>query len=290
MEDIVRHKLAELVGRFGLDLCSDPKRCEGLLRDMCGEYKREILALVSAAREGVGTELRKSSAGVPKELIVARLAKRLHDDAGLAEDLSRWAVESWAVALGVASAKEFRFPFKCPHCMAQDNIATKLAGQKTRCPKCNTSLFIANNGREVFLAPVSEALLDAIVPPPTEPEVESIFGTDSQPTGEDPQTAYLAQTVIPVLTQKQGLGKSCQGQAMASLIFSLLGLIVSFVPVLITLTLFLSFFGIFMAIKATNGMKQSRNEAGQGTAIAGFVMGILAIIVAVCCAVVLGSR
>ena len=154
MEQIVRSKLAELVGRFGLDLCNDPKRCEGLLRDVCGEHKREITALVSAAREGVGAELRQSSAGVPKELIIARLTKRLNENVGLAEDLARWAVESWAVALGMASADEFRFPFRCPQCGAEDNIATKLAGQKIRCPKCNASLFIADNGREVFSPPI----------------------------------------------------------------------------------------------------------------------------------------
>ena len=105
MEQIVRSKLAELVGRFGLDLCNDPKRCEALLRDVCGEHKREITALVTAAREGVGAELRQSSAGVPKELIIARLTKRLNENFGLAEDLARWAVESWAVAFGVAGCR-----------------------------------------------------------------------------------------------------------------------------------------------------------------------------------------
>ena len=94
---------AELVGRFGLDLCNEARRCEALLRDVCGDHKREIVALVAAARDGVGSELRQSSAGVPKELIISRLAKRLHENFGLVEELARWAVESWAVALGVAS-------------------------------------------------------------------------------------------------------------------------------------------------------------------------------------------
>jgi len=107
MQDIVRSKLTELVGRFGLDLSNDARRCEALLRDVCGEYKREIVALVAAARDGAATELRQSSVGVPKELVIARLTKRLHENFGLVEDLARWAVESWAVALGVANATEF---------------------------------------------------------------------------------------------------------------------------------------------------------------------------------------
>jgi len=61
-------------------------------------------------------------------------------------------VESWAVALGVASAKDFSFPFRCPKCGAEGNIATKQAGLKTRCPKCNSNLYIADNGRELLLA------------------------------------------------------------------------------------------------------------------------------------------
>lgn len=105
-DDIPRRKLAELVTRFGPDLCDDPRRCEGLLRDVCGTHRREIFVLVSAVREGVGTELRQSAPGLPLEAVVARLTKRLHQNLGLAEDLARWGVESWAVALGVLSSQE----------------------------------------------------------------------------------------------------------------------------------------------------------------------------------------
>jgi len=132
MQDIVRGKLAELVGRFGLDLCNDARRCEAMLRDVCGDHKREIVALVAAAREGVGSELRQSSVGVPKELIITRLAKRLHEDFGLVEDLARWAVESWAVALGVATAEEFHVPFKRLQYGAQDTFTTELAANKSQ--------------------------------------------------------------------------------------------------------------------------------------------------------------
>jgi hypothetical protein len=52
INELPRQKLAKLARRFSLDLCNDPKRCEGLLRDVCGEHKREILPLVSALREG----------------------------------------------------------------------------------------------------------------------------------------------------------------------------------------------------------------------------------------------
>ena len=39
----MRSKLAELIGRFGLDPCNDEGlSCEALLRDACNEHKREI--------------------------------------------------------------------------------------------------------------------------------------------------------------------------------------------------------------------------------------------------------
>src|SRR5262249_4985436 len=105
MGDSVRDKLAKLIGRFGQELVDDPKRCEGLLRDVCGQdHRREVFVLASALREGVGTELRQPHAGTPVEVVLARLETRLHDHLGLAEDLARWAVQSWALVLGVVTA------------------------------------------------------------------------------------------------------------------------------------------------------------------------------------------
>ena len=48
MNDGPRQTLRELVARYGRGLCSDARRCEGLLRDLCGGHRREINILVSA--------------------------------------------------------------------------------------------------------------------------------------------------------------------------------------------------------------------------------------------------
>src|SRR5687767_4374328 len=101
MEGLPRQKLRELVARFGRDLGDDPRRCEGLLRDVCGEHKREISVLVNAARDRVPAELAGLGEGVPPNLLFARLAKRLQENWGLTENFARWAVESWAFALRV---------------------------------------------------------------------------------------------------------------------------------------------------------------------------------------------
>jgi hypothetical protein len=76
MTDIPRQKLIELITRFGPNICDDAKRCEGLLRDFCGEHKKEIVALVAAIREGVLVELRGSHATLPANLLIDRCSQR----------------------------------------------------------------------------------------------------------------------------------------------------------------------------------------------------------------------
>src|SRR5215510_13255519 len=108
MDATPRQKLRELITTYGHTVLDDPGRCEGLLRDVCGQYRREITVLVSALKEGVGTELLTASEGVPIEVLLARQTQRLQDDLGLTADAGRWAVESWALALGRLSPKQAR--------------------------------------------------------------------------------------------------------------------------------------------------------------------------------------
>lgn len=101
MNDLPRQTLIELYTRYGPSLSDDPKRTEGLLRDYCGEHKREIFALVSALNEGVAADLLALGDSVPYQVLLAQLTRRLQDDLALAEDAAQWAVDSWALALGV---------------------------------------------------------------------------------------------------------------------------------------------------------------------------------------------
>lgn len=202
-----RQKLAELIARYGKGLSDDPKRCEGLLRDVCGQYKREIFVLVSAVREGIPSGLQHSWDGIPKDVMLARLTNRLHEDLGVAENLARWAVESWALALGVASTKDFRFPFKCPGCGASGTIATRLAGQKINCPKCKATLAVSDDGRGISIertagAPV-RSLAETIsvqastvtIGMLTSPEEDDLFSEFPRVSAED----LLRQTIRRVL-------------------------------------------------------------------------------------------
>jgi hypothetical protein len=105
MNNLPRQKLCELIIQYGRSLCDNPQRCEAFLRDYCGQYKREIFLLVSALKQGVAKDLLNSS-NVPIELLLGRLIKQIQKDLGLTEESARYAVESWAQALGKLTVKE----------------------------------------------------------------------------------------------------------------------------------------------------------------------------------------
>ena len=106
MDDAPRRTLRELVVRHGPGLCSDARRCEGLLRDLCGAHRREINILMGALRERVPLDLLAARNSVPRDLLLTRLSKRLEDSLALTEEAAGWAVDSWALALGVVSDAE----------------------------------------------------------------------------------------------------------------------------------------------------------------------------------------
>jgi hypothetical protein len=54
----------------------------------------------------VAADLLAASEGVPREVLRARLTQRLRDNLGLTEESARWAVDSWAFALGKLSQAE----------------------------------------------------------------------------------------------------------------------------------------------------------------------------------------
>ena len=106
MSDNARQKLIDLVARFGHELSEDPRRCEGLLRDVCFDQKKEILILVTAIKEGVPQELLRLQKSFPQKVLLDRCAQKLHETTGFMQELSNWAVTSWALALGVIQSED----------------------------------------------------------------------------------------------------------------------------------------------------------------------------------------
>ena len=102
MNDLPRQKLKEILTRYGHGLAEDPRRCEAFLKDFCPQHKREVFLLACVARQSIPAELLKSSGSLSRNMLVGHHAKRLHEDCGLTLASARWAVESWALALGIA--------------------------------------------------------------------------------------------------------------------------------------------------------------------------------------------
>src|SRR5262245_39785865 len=98
MEEQPSHTPCEIIATYGRPVGDDQRRCESLLRDKCGAYRREIFVLLSALRERVAVDLQASSRGTPPATVLARLTQRLEDNLALTSPAARWAVESWALA------------------------------------------------------------------------------------------------------------------------------------------------------------------------------------------------
>ena len=108
MNNVPRQTLRLIINKYGQDLCGDRRRCEGLLKDLCGEYRREINVLTSALEERVPLDLLAAERSMPHELLLTKLTKRLEENLGLTGEASRWAVNSWALALGILSEAEIQ--------------------------------------------------------------------------------------------------------------------------------------------------------------------------------------
>lgn len=122
MEPKVRDSLRQLIVRYGHVLCDDPPRCEAMLRDLCGPYKREVNCLIIALKQRIAADLLAGSAGLPAPLLLDRLSKRLEDELGLMTETAHWAVETWALALGVIAEPSALGPSSAAPPGAQPNV------------------------------------------------------------------------------------------------------------------------------------------------------------------------
>jgi hypothetical protein len=101
MNDAVRIQLRKIIVTYGPDICQDPQRVEGLLRDLVAEHRLEISVLVASAKEGVPIGLRSAKDGAQHRVLGERLVRQLQDNTGLTEEAARWAVAAWASALDI---------------------------------------------------------------------------------------------------------------------------------------------------------------------------------------------
>ncbi|HEU5316308.1 MAG TPA: right-handed parallel beta-helix repeat-containing protein [Chloroflexota bacterium] len=98
--EVARRVLCDVVAEHGPTLATDARRLRYILNDLCPDDRKAVFALSAAVEARVTAELAASTRATA--LRVERAGRRLADELGLAEDVARWAVESWAIALGYA--------------------------------------------------------------------------------------------------------------------------------------------------------------------------------------------
>jgi hypothetical protein len=108
MNDLPRHTLSRIILKHGLNICETPQRLEALLRDLSVAHRREINIIIGALEERVAADLLAAGRTVPRDVLLARLAARLRDNLAYTPEAARWAVETWALALGTISEAELR--------------------------------------------------------------------------------------------------------------------------------------------------------------------------------------
>ncbi|WP_428424634.1 hypothetical protein [Methylibium sp.] len=160
MNDSARSALRRLIAEFDAGLRRDPQRLGGLLRDECGEAKQEINLLIDAMHEQVVDEL--AGATEPLQVVLPRLAQRMTMHRGTDPAYARWAVESWALALGMDVAAST--PAPAPGPMRPPAPAPGPHGVPPPAPTRSLferlgSWFIAANGRPRWKVVLPIALL-----------------------------------------------------------------------------------------------------------------------------------
>jgi formylglycine-generating enzyme required for sulfatase activity len=101
MNDEMLTQVRSMIERFGPEVVLDVRRCEGLLRDLCAHFPRELNVLLAGLRAGIPQELHRTPVD-GRGVAAARLARKLEDDYAMAADAASWAVNAWVSALGGA--------------------------------------------------------------------------------------------------------------------------------------------------------------------------------------------
>lgn len=99
MTQSTRNILKNLINNYGITICSESKRLQGILQDLTSESKGKVKALVSVAEENVVNELFKSSNSRVDYALYNRLVTRVHQNTAIEQSVVEWAIDCWIHAL-----------------------------------------------------------------------------------------------------------------------------------------------------------------------------------------------
>ena len=200
MEQTARDTLCTLIRRYGHDLSEDPARCQGMLNDLLrGEHRREVFVLVNALKLGIAAELLQSSGGLPAPLLLGRLRQRLENDLAMTGAAAHWAVETWALALGVIDAPMPVQPVSAPSLRPTTPTppATGAAGSGTSSPArlpFEPEMVIIPAGRFLMGSPAGEAKREEYEGPQHQVAISRPFGIGRHAVTFDDYDAFCSAT------------------------------------------------------------------------------------------------
>lgn len=106
MNGEAREALCEIIKLYGRDIGLDAFQCRALLMDFCFSDPLGITLITAACEQRVAADLQTQAGSMPVQLLLRGLTNRLCQNLGKQESAARWAVESWAVALGIITPRE----------------------------------------------------------------------------------------------------------------------------------------------------------------------------------------
>ncbi len=95
MNDQARQKLCDFITNYSPTICNTPGTCKMVLGQQCADFPAEKDLLLRALDRGAVTGVMKAPVGGPWDDLVTKVA-----GSSVSPDDARWAVESWAIALG----------------------------------------------------------------------------------------------------------------------------------------------------------------------------------------------
>jgi hypothetical protein len=101
MDDSLKGKLRDLIAQHGPGLIQDAPKCAALVREACQNKKPEAVVLILAIDHGLPACFREAPNGALDPGLLKRLSQELQDNCALIEPAARWAVTTWAHALGM---------------------------------------------------------------------------------------------------------------------------------------------------------------------------------------------
>lgn len=150
MFDAVREKLIELVNQIGPAISEEPSLCECFLAPRNKDTSKAIDALVVAIRQGLTTELRQAKQESVDRIHLDGKIRQLCS-VGVKPEIASWAVETWAIAIGVSDRVHYSVDFRCPACEASGVSLKKIAGRTIKCPRCKSRISVSVDGSKFTL-------------------------------------------------------------------------------------------------------------------------------------------